>query len=233
MEKGKQLGWRLFFYLFGLFVMAVGVYGSVQSRLGVSPVNSLPYSLSIVSGISLGRCVTLIFAGYVAIQLLILRREFQLKSLLQLVVSALFGYFVDLVQWLLPAVTAERYFLRLLMLAVSICLLALGLTCYLATKLPPMAMEGLTFTISQKCNKIPFHKVKIALDCTSILLAVVLTFVGTGRVEGVREGTILSALLVGRMMGLMSPIGDRIRKRCFFEAQPSAQVEDLSFPAAP
>ena len=52
---------RIVIYLAGLFFVALGVAFSVNSNLGVSPVNSLPYVVSRILGKDLGTCVTVIF----------------------------------------------------------------------------------------------------------------------------------------------------------------------------
>ena len=43
-------------YVTGLLFMAFGVAFSVNSSLGVSPVNSLPYVISRITGLDLGNC---------------------------------------------------------------------------------------------------------------------------------------------------------------------------------
>ena len=62
---------RIVIYLAGLFFVALGVAFSVNSNLGVSPVNSLPYVVSRILGKDLGTCVTVIFIGYILIQILL------------------------------------------------------------------------------------------------------------------------------------------------------------------
>lgn len=68
---------RIVIYLAGLFFVALGVAFSVNSNLGVSPVNSLPYVVSRILGKDLGTCVTVIFIGYILIQILLLRKAFR------------------------------------------------------------------------------------------------------------------------------------------------------------
>lgn len=42
----KNLIKRLSMYLVGLFIMTIGIALSVKSNLGVSPVSSIPYSMT-------------------------------------------------------------------------------------------------------------------------------------------------------------------------------------------
>ena len=62
-------------YVTGLLFMAFGVAFSVNSSLGVSPVNSLPYVISRITGLDLGNCVIGIFAFYILVQILLLRKK--------------------------------------------------------------------------------------------------------------------------------------------------------------
>lgn len=52
---------RIIFYILGLFILALGVAFSVNSQLGVSPVNSLPYVLSQITGKEMGSMVIVVF----------------------------------------------------------------------------------------------------------------------------------------------------------------------------
>ena len=46
--KGSKLGIRLLYYFGGFFVMTIGIALSVKSNLGVSPVSSIPYTMTCV-----------------------------------------------------------------------------------------------------------------------------------------------------------------------------------------
>ena len=70
-------------YVTGLLFMAFGVAFSVNSSLGVSPVNSLPYVISRITGLDLGNCVIGIFAFYILVQILLLRKKFRPIDLTQ------------------------------------------------------------------------------------------------------------------------------------------------------
>ena len=82
---------RIPIYLIGMFLMTIGVNLSVLSGLGVSPIDTIPYILSLILQKSLGLCSTLVFSVYIVLQILILRRKFQWKNLLQIVISIIFG----------------------------------------------------------------------------------------------------------------------------------------------
>ena len=214
MKNPLKLAARLGIYCLGLWILAFGIALSVNSNLGVSPVSSLPYVVSLITKISLGTCTTIVYALYILLQM-VLSRKFRPALLLQLVFSTIFGWFVDAAKFLLGDFCLPTYFGQLAMLAASILLIGFSLVLYIDVDLAPMPAEGLVGCIAAKNGK-SFSKMKTLFDCTSVLVAVVLSFLFLGRLTGIREGTVLTALLAGRMMGLIRRfVGPRLRKICF------------------
>lgn len=198
--KVSNLAVRIGFYALGLFLMALGVAFSVNSGLGVSPVNSLPYVLSQILRVDMGSCVTGVFCVYISVQIIILRHKFRIVDLTQILFSTLFGFFVDLAKWLLQDCVLPGYLGQLFLLAVSILLVAAGVGLYMETGLVNMPMEGMTRAISEALVHRPFHQVKVVVDCSSVVLAAVLSLVFLHRIDGLREGTVLYAVLVAPLM---------------------------------
>lgn len=220
MRKSTPVQWciRVLLYILGLFCLALGVALSVNSNLGVSPVNSLPYVVSRISGASLSMCVIIVYCSYILLQVLILRREFRPVNLLQIVFSTIFGYFVNFTKWLLGDFALPTYAGRLVMLALSIVIIAVGVLLYVEVELVPMPMEGLSLTLAGKLN-VPFHNMKIIVDCVVVGAGVVLSLVCLHRLDGIREGTVITALVVGKAMALLKkPLSPLIRRLCFGRA---------------
>ena len=59
----KHLKVRIPMYFIGLFIMTIGIALSVKSNLGVSPVSSIPYTITRVWGIEMGKA-TILFTLY-------------------------------------------------------------------------------------------------------------------------------------------------------------------------
>ena len=45
---------RIVQYLFGLFIMTLGIAFSLKSNLGSTPISSIPYSMELIWGIEVG-----------------------------------------------------------------------------------------------------------------------------------------------------------------------------------
>jgi uncharacterized membrane protein YczE len=223
----KKLFLRVLLYCVGLFFLAFGVAFSVNAKLGIPPINSLPYVVSLVTKIEMGICIVLIFASYILIQYIILRKNFKWIDLTQLAFSSLFGYFVDFARSALGGFAIPTYSGRLAMVAISIVLYAVGVAMYVDTKLVNMPMEGMTAAITSILPGKSFHQVKIVLDCTVVFLAAMLSLAAMGGLHGVREGTVLCALLVGPLLQPVQKIlQPMINKICFEPPQRFAKAED-------
>lgn len=194
-------------YAAGLLLMAFGVAFSVNSGLGVSPINSLPYVVSLILGVDMGSCVIGVFSVYVLVQILIYRRDFKWINLTQLLFSTLFGYFVDFAKGAVGDFAIPTYPGQLLLLGISMILVALGVCLYMDAGLVNMPMEGMTSAIAERLVKTkPFHDVKVAVDCLSVGTALALSLICMGKIQGIREGTLLCALLVGKLMKPMQKL---------------------------
>lgn len=223
---------RFITYVLGLFLLAMGVALSINSDLGVSPVNSIPYVLSRITEQEIGLCVTGVFFLYILAQVAILRREFHLVQLFQIAFSALFGYFTNFTKALLGDFALPGYPGRLLMLAASILFIAVGVLLYVEADLVPLPTEGLCLACAKKSGKIPFHNMKILLDCAMVATAAGLSLLFFHTLVGVREGTVLTALVVGKVMSWLRPaLIPPVRRFCFGEVglqgQEAVQVAEL------
>lgn len=201
--RGKGLFPRVCLYLVGLFIAALGVVFAINSGLGISPISSFPFVLSLIFDVYVGVFIALQLSAFVLLQWIILRREFQWIHLCQLLSSILFGFFVDLARVIIGDLSIPSYFGQLLMLAISIVLLSAGIFLYMSPRISPTSSEGLILVMAQKSPKLPFHRGKILLDCAIVSLALLCSILFLGGFYGIREGTVLSAIFIGKLIPYM------------------------------
>ena len=207
---GTRFYRRVLLYLLGNFVLALGVAVAVKSDLGITPVNSIAFVASRVFFIDHGLMTALVYFGYVLIQFAILRREFHPSGFLQIGVAMLFGLFVSLCNRILSFPTPETYWVRILLMLASVVIIALGILLYLRADLLPQPAEGLMLAI-QKKTRWKLHNIKIIFDFTVVAVAAALSLITVQRIIGVREGTLIAMLGVGKVMGFLSgPLGKKI-----------------------
>ncbi|MCL2699210.1 MAG: DUF6198 family protein [Defluviitaleaceae bacterium] len=221
----KRLAAQIAVYVTGLFILAFGVVFSINSHLGISPVNALPFAVSLVSGVRMGICVTVFFLTCIALQIALLRKKFQWINLTQIAFSFLFGYFVDVAMFIkgdfsLAFVAYDfglpSYLGQLAMLAISLVLIATGLTLYLEAKLISLPSEGFILALIHKFPALKFHRVKIAMDCVLVSLAILTTLVFMGGIYGAREGTVIAAVFVGKLIPYTRKVITRVLDKAGF-----------------
>ena len=192
MEKLK----RYLIFLVGLFVNSLGVSLITKANLGTSPISSIPYVLSLNFPFTLGNFTIFFSIFLIVLQLIILRKNFKLEHILQIPVSIIFGYFIDLTMILFSWVNPEAYIMKIVYLLIGCLILGVGV--YMEVLADVVMLPGESFVraivLTWKTN---FGTTKICFDVSMAVIAAVLSFVFAGRLDGVREGTVIAALLVG------------------------------------
>lgn len=69
MSEQKKL--RFLVYTIGMFVLALGLTLNTLTNLGVSPIISVPYSISQITGLNLSNITFVVYAIFVVVQLAI------------------------------------------------------------------------------------------------------------------------------------------------------------------
>lgn len=195
---------RVLLYSLGLLFLAFGVSLSIKSNLGISPVNSIPYILSLITLVDQGLITTLVFSLYVLLQIVLLKKDFKIINLFQLVSASAFGYFVSFSNGIFRKIPSpENYPNKLLFLGMSIVIVSIGLLFYLSSDIVPQPPEGLMLAISKKYSLI-FPKVKVIFDCSVVLIACGISLIYFKDIRGIREGTFISAILIGKLLGILN-----------------------------
>ncbi len=187
---------KLIVLIAGLFVLAFGIALSSKSGIGVSPSASLSYVLSLIFPLSMGTFTMLINAVFILIQILLLRKDYKPVNLLQAAVVFVFGYFTDLTLAIVAPLQVDSYPLRLILCVVSCIIMAFGVFLEVRASLIVMASEGAISVISDRPH-LDFGTVKIILDWGFIALSCVISLIAFHALNGVREGTVIAAFLVG------------------------------------
>ena len=215
--KPRQLCFRLLFWIIGQFFIASGIVFSVKSNLGVSAGSSVPYVFSQLSGVPLGTSVTIFFCILVGLQILILKKDFQIRNLIQVFGSVIFGFFTNLSEILFGSFYADSYAIKLLFLMLGILLQAIGIALYVDTQIMFMPAEGIITAVHEKIfTRISLGTVKVIVDCTWIVVSFALSIIFLGKIIGIREGTLILAVAVGKVMDLIhSKIEDRLKSLMF------------------
>ncbi|MCI8594743.1 MAG: cytidylate kinase family protein [Oscillospiraceae bacterium] len=187
---------RYVLFVIGVFLMSMGTAIVTRTGLGTSPVSSIPYTLSLKFGLSLGAFTMAFNVLLIVLQIVILRKNFKPIQFLQVPVVLAFSVFMDVSMSLMSFINISFYPLRIVVLLLGCAVLALGVTLEVTANVVMLTGEAFVKAVSTVLKK-DFGTMKIAIDATFTVLACILSLVLMGGVYGVREGTVVSALTVG------------------------------------
>lgn len=206
--KKKEVFKRYLIFMVALFVSALGVSIITQSNLGTSPISSIPYVLSLNSQPSMGTYIFMLNMFLIAGQMLMLGKEGILQRkidlLMQIPVSVLFGFFIDLTMMMISGMVPGMYGLKVVSLVIGCAVLAIGICFEVIADVTMVSGEYFVQIASRRFKK-EFGFVKITFDISLVVIAAVLSLLLAGHIEGLREGTVIAAILTGPFVRLINP----------------------------
>ena len=188
---------RYLLLLAGLSIMAFGVAFSIKASLGTSPISSVPFVVSLFTPLTVGTATITMHCVFILMQILILRKDYHLIQLMQLPVAFFFGYLTDFGVWAVQGISCNTYWQQWIVCLIGILLVAVGVSFEVKAGVVVLAGEGVVLAVCKVLPKIKFGYMKVGFDVTLVVIACILSFVFTGHLQGVREGTVAAALLVG------------------------------------
>ena len=197
---------RYVIYLISLFIISLGASLSIKANLGTSPLICLPYVCSLITNL-----FTILF---IVIQIALLGKGFEKRQYLQLVIGFIFSFFVDFSLMIVNFINPIGYINQFLLLLFSCLVVAFGVLLEIQTEVVYLPADGVIVAISKVLKK-DFPKVKPFVDTSMVIIAAVLSIIFLGYLAGVREGTIISALIIGPIVKILKKYFDSPVSRLF------------------
>lgn len=198
---------RYILLLIGLFINGFGVSFITKASLGTSPISSIPYTLSLKFQPTIGMFTMFFSVILIVLQLIILKKNFPKQYWLQIPVSMLFSYFIDLSMEILSALQPATYVSKMVFLLIGCVILGFGVFIEVIANVVMLPGEAFVKSVTMTFNT-DFGKTKVAFDTSMTIIAILLSLLMFHSLNGVREGTIISAILVGTIARLFkSKIG--------------------------
>ena len=205
---------RYVIYLISLFIISLGASLSIKANLGTSPLICLPYVCSLITNLSVGIVVFLFTVLFIVIQIAHLGRGFEKRQYLQFIIGSIFSFFVDFSLMLVNSINPVGYVNQLLLLLLSCLVVASGVLLEIQTEVVYLPADGVIVAISEVLKK-EFPKVKPFVDTSMVIIAAILSVVFLGYLAGVREGTIISAIIIGPIVKILKKYLDSYVSRLF------------------
>ena len=131
-------------------------------------------------------------------QVVLLKKDFKPFQFLQIGVTFLFSACIDLSMALLSYLNPQGILACLISLLSGCAILAFGISVEVAPDVLMVPGEGLVSAITRVTGK-RFGSVKVAFDTTLMVCALILSLIFFRGINGLGIGTIVSALIVGKI----------------------------------
>lgn len=207
-RNSHELLKRYIFFFLGICLNAFGIALFTRSKLGTGPTSCIPYVVSLKSGLSFGTCTFMFNILLLLGQIILLRKNFPRYQLLQLPVTLLFSILIDGAMKITTFVNTDIYWIALLYNILGCVFRAVGVSCQVVADVVMLSTEAFVKALSDVSKK-EFSWIKLFFDVFMAAVAIVLSFLLLGRLESVREGTLIIVLLVG-------PVSHYFTKRLSF-----------------
>ena len=223
-RRFAHLTLRIVLLLIGMFTAAIGVALTTVADLGTTPISTVPYVITKLTGYSFGTTTFFVNLLLVAGQALLLRRRFPLWNLLQIPTVLVFGICIDLAMAVVTPYPPSGWWTGLVMSIAGNVVLAAGIVMQIRSKTIVQPGEGFVLALVAVTRK-SFGAIKIVNDVTLASIAALIGFAALGELVGVREGTVISAILVGLFAKLIMKYYERLSAR--FTHHGAADAEEL------
>ena len=204
----KELVRRYIVFVIALFINGIGVAAVTRADLGTSPISSVPYVASLNTPWSMGAHTVILNALIILVEMCILgwqeskRRAFALA--MQLPISMVLGASIDLGMFILGPLTPDSYPMKIIMLVCGCAVLSIGVSMEVIANVTMASGEYFVQIVSQRTKK-EFGNIKLLFDASLAVIAIILSLILAHTVAGVREGTVIAALITGPFVRLVSP----------------------------
>ena len=194
-------------FLIGLFIASMGVALSAKAGLGTSPVASVPYSVSLVNHtLTFGWWLNMWSVLQIAVQIALLRKKCKpVEIIIQTVLAFVYGYLTDFSCKLISGLQANTYIMQFALMILSCFVLGFGIWIQFKGGVAMLPGEAMNRAISEVTGK-KYENIKIFFDVLYIIVAAAICFIFIEKLEGVREGSIIAAVLIGNIIKLYNSL---------------------------
>ena len=210
----KQVIKNYALFLIGLFIASMGVALSAKAGLGTSPVASVPYSVSLVNHtLTFGWWLNMWSVLQIAVQIALLRKKCKpVEIIIQTVLAFVYGYLTDFSCKLISGLQANNYIMQFALMILSCFVLGFGIWIQFKGGVAMLPGEAMNRAISEVTGK-KYENIKIFFDVLYIIVAAVICFIFIGKLEGVREGSIIAAVLIGNIIKLYNSLYNKLTRK--------------------
>lgn len=188
-----------------IIVVSFGASLTLKAAVGVGAWDALAQTGSAISGIKVGTVGMILNFICILIQLVILKKEFKIRHILQFGMIFILGFTVNFFYYdVMGHLELTNYFVRVGLLILGYVINAFTVAVIMLVDVVTFALEGACKAIADK-NGIKFHNFRQGVDVLFIVIAMALSF-AFGVPYAIREGTVIGMIIFGPIMGFFMRI---------------------------
>lgn len=189
---------RISFYVSGCIILAFGITLNTKAGLGISPLISMPYSISEITGLNFSALTFLTYSVFIAIQFLIDKESRNVKLFFQLPFSFVFSLLLEVFGRCIAA-APDILWVKLLVLTAALVFTGIGISMTVNMDYIPNPADGLARSVGKALRK-DMGFGKNTIDCISVVITCLCGLIFAGKIIGVGIGTLLAVIFVGRVV---------------------------------
>lgn len=189
---------RFLIFFFGLCSLSLGIATVTHAGLGTGTISLLAFLLTKLTGLSMGFFVFLTNVFFFILQILVDHKNVWIKAFRQLPICFIFGMIFDVAMMITSVMVPQTYTHQILMVLLGTTFTGLGVASMVFARLAILPPEGLVLSIMQRWGG-SFGHLRMGLDLFLVAITVILSLMSFGTIVGLREGTLITALLSGQL----------------------------------
>lgn len=207
----KKVIARIFFYILGICILALGLTLSTKTKLGASAIIAVAFSISEISGIQLGDATFLLYCFFIAVEIVLHllpgkrapsdKRKALIIDVLQLPFSVFFTRLLNVYAAWIPV--PEQLAVRIAVLVLAIVLIGIGAALTLDMRLVASPGDGIVQAISDRSG-LELGLTKNIVDVCCVAFTCLLTLVCVRHIIGIGIGTLAGMLGTGRVIAIFN-----------------------------
>ncbi|HEO8419835.1 TPA: YitT family protein [Yersinia enterocolitica] len=185
---------RLVIFILGLLIMSLGIVLVIQANLGSAPWDILNIGLHIQFGLTIGSWAIIVGFFILLITAILSKRIPPFGAFLNMVLVGMFIDFFLLLPFMnTPSILIERW----IMFLIGLLIMGYGMGIYISAKLGAGPRDSLMIVLSEKFGG--------SIAKTRLLMEAIVLIIGWILGGPVSWGTIIYAILIGRIAGWSIP----------------------------
>ena len=191
----------------GLIINSFANTLMVKSGFGISSISSVPYTLSLVfDNITYGSW-NYIFQCVLILILVLITKKFKVGYIVSFFLAIVFGNMIDFCNIFIMQKLPNNIIYNIIYFLISFSMLSVGMSLLLKCKTPVLPIDTFTRDLTEEFN-INYKKVKTVFDLSCLATTIVLSVVFLKGFEGIGIGTVICALITGKVVSFVNSFVD-------------------------